>query len=290
VIDVSRDTGSNVCTVTGVATGTGGTAGAGSGSATTVQGRVEFTITSTTVPGGCRLTATPRTSGIASSSATLTTQIVGQPTQLGVVSNNSPHPAGSSSLTKVKVAVKDALGSRVTSSSLAITAALDSNTCASAGGGNVVISVSPATSGGQAEFEFTSNGAYSACLVSFTASGITGASATIVFTPGSADHLGCTFSPSTITANGSSTSVALVRLKDQSGNDISVGSYSVQLARSSGSYTTLVTANPQTMSNGLATFTVQSTTTIGTDTYTPSLYTGTLPTVVSNTTCTIVTQ
>lgn len=287
-IDVALTSGAGVCTVVGVLTGSGGSAGGGSGAATAVQGRVEFSVRSTTTPGSCSFLATPRTTGIVSSSASLTTQIVGSPTQLGVTANDSPHAAGSASLTKVTVAIRDALGSRATSSSLTITATLDTTTCTGAGGGNVVIAASGTTSNGQAVFQFTSNGAYTGCTVTFTASGLSSTTAAIVFTPGAADHLGCTFSPSTINDDGSSTSVGLVRVRDQSNNDLTTGSYSVTFSRSSGSgATTLLTSSPQTMTNGVVTFLVRSVAsgTTGTDTYTPALYTGTLPNVVANTTC-----
>lgn len=286
VIDVSVTSGASICTVAGVFTGTSGAAGGGSGTATAVQGRVEFTVRSTNTPGDCVITATPRTTSIAGSSATLTTKFQGAPTQLSVTANDSPHAAGSASLTKVTVALRDALGTIVTSSTTPITATLDTSTCMGAGGGNVVLSSSGATTGGRAEFRFTSNGAYSGCSVTFTATGVSSTTTTMVFTAGAADHLGCVFSPSQIVKDGSSISVGLVKLRDQANNDVTTGSYQVNFSRTSGDgVTTLVTTNPQTMSNGVASFTVRSTTTVGTDTYTPSLSSGTLPNVVANTGC-----
>ncbi len=290
-IDVQRTSGSAVCTVSSVVTGTSGSAGGGSGTATTVAGRAEFSVLSTSTPGTCVITAYPRVTTISSSSATLTTNITGTATQLAVTANDSPHSAGSASTTTLTVALKDALGSRVTSSTAAITATLDSSTCTGAGGGDVVIASSGATTQGQAVFKFTSNGSYSGCRVTFTSSGVSSTSATIVFTPGAADHLGCTFSPSAILNSGTSTSVALVYVKDQAGNNVLSGSYSILFSYTSGSgVTTLQTSNPQTMSSGVASYIVKSTTTVGTDTYTPSLYTNTtaLPYVVANSTCQIV--
>jgi hypothetical protein len=292
-IDASLSSGAGICVFNSVITGTGGSAGGGSATTTTVGGRAEFGVKSTAQIGTCTVTATPRASGISASSATLTTRIVGSPTQLAVTANDSPHPAGSASasLTKVTVVVQDALGSQVTSATNAITATLDSGSCTGAGGGDVVISSSGATSGGQAVFQFTSNGAYSGCRVNFSSGSLTSTSTTLVFTPGAADHLTCGFNPTVISATAGSTSVALVRVADQSGNALTTGSYSVNFSFTRGDgVTSLVTSNPQTMSNGVASFTVKSTGAVGTDTYTPSLSTGTLPNIVANQTCQIQTQ
>ncbi|MDE3102062.1 MAG: hypothetical protein KGJ98_07475 [Chloroflexota bacterium] len=292
IIDISLTSGAGVCTVVGVVTGTSGTYGGGAGTATDVNGRVEFSVQSTTTPGTCTFVATPRNTSISSGSGTLTTQIVGSATNLKVTANDSPHAAGSSSKTTVTVAIFDAVGHQVTgANSTSITATLDtSGSCTGAGGGSVGISSSnPITSsGGQAVFTFTSDGAYTGCAVTFTASGLSSASTTMVFTAGSADHLGCTFSPNPIIDDGSSTSAALVYVKDQVGNNLLSGSYSVNLTYQSGSgVTTLLTSNPQTMSSGVATFQVRSTTAVGTDTYKPSLASGSLPDAVADQSCQI---
>ncbi len=292
VINISLSSGAGVCTVTRVVTGTGGSFGGGTGTATTASGRVQFSVQSTTTPGACTFLVTPRTTGITSSSASLTTRLVGAATQVAVTKSTSPGSAGSASTTTVTVAIEDALGSRVSSATTTITPNLDSTSCTGAGGGNVVTTWFGATSGGLATFRFTSNGAYSGCIVTFTASGLSSTSATIVFTPGAADHLGCVFSPTVMAASGGS-SVALVHVEDQANNYLTTGSYSVQFSLSAGSgVSSLQTTNPQTMTSGVATFLVRATGPVGTDTYTPSLYTytRTLPNIVANHTCVIAAQ
>ncbi|MBU6422487.1 MAG: hypothetical protein KGQ88_00460, partial [Chloroflexi bacterium] len=199
----------------------------------------------------------------------------------------SPQSAGSASTTTVTVAIEDALGSRATSNSSAIAASLGTS-CTGAGGGNVVTASSGATTQGAAQFLFTSNGAYTGCVVTFTSSGLSGTSATIVFNPGAADHLGCTFSPTSIAASGGTTAVGLVNVEDQLNNNVNAGTFSVNFSGSGSGATSLQTTNPQTMSSGVATYIVKATGTVGTDTYTPSISSGgTLPTVVANQTCQI---
>jgi predicted phage gp36 major capsid-like protein len=53
----------------------------------------------------------------------------------------------------------------------------------------------------------------------------------------------------------------------------------------------LLTSNPQTTTNGSTVYTVRSTTTAGTDIYTPAVTSGSSPTLAgTNTTCTISVQ
>ena len=293
-IDVTLTSGAGVCTIVGVVSPATGTYGGGSATATTVNGRVQFTVQSSYTPGTCTFLATPRTSGITSSSATLTTRIVGTATQLVVTKNTSPVAASASSVITVTVAVEDAVGDRISNSTATVTASLDSSSCTGAGGGNVTGTSSATASSGYATFTFTSAGAYSGCVVTFSSSGLSNATATIVYTPGSADHLGCVFTPTSIPANTSYTAVGLVTVRDVLGNVVNSGSYSVNFVYSSsdphgGVATSLQTASPQTMTNGTAAFTVKATGTIGTDTYTPSIASGgTLS--GTNTTCQIAAQ
>jgi adhesin/invasin len=280
-ITVTRDAASaNICKVTAVATGTqvGGIAD-GSATATAANGRTDFTVQATSTPGTCNFTATTNNTSIAGSSATLTTQIVGAANKLAVSSNDSPHAAGPQSLTTVTVDVQDVNGLRVTSATNPITASLDSGTCTGAGGGSVVVASSGATSQGRATFTFTSNGAYSGCVVTFSATGLNSTTATIVFTAGPADHLTCSFSPLAIVNDGASTSTSTVRVRDTLGNTVTTGSYSVTFTRTAGTFTTLLTSNPQTTSGGSTTFTVRSTTTPGSDTYRGDITSGSSPTL-----------
>jgi hypothetical protein len=115
----------------------------------------------------------------------------------------------------------------------------------------------------------------------------------MTWTAGGADHLTCSFSPIAIINDASSTSNATVKVRDSLGNTQSAGSYSVTFSRNSGVSTTLLTSNPQTTSGGSATYTVKSTTTLGTDNYGAAITSGsspTLPLVVANGTCNISVQ
>jgi len=283
VITVTRDSSSaNMCTITGSTQGTGATWSAGSGSATAVSGRVRFTFTATSTPGNCLEQTTTSSSSIAGSSATLTTQLVGAPNKLAVTSNDSPHPAGANSATTIVVQVNDVNGNRVTSSTNAITATRDDNTCTGAGGGSALpATVTQSAVQGVTTFTITSNGAYSACSYTFTSTGLTSTSTTMAWTPGGADHLTCSFSPLQIVSDGASTSTATVRVRDTLGNTVTTGSYSVTFSRTAGTSTTLLTSNPQQTSGGSTTFTVRSIDNAhqGTDTYRGDVTSGSSPTL-----------
>ena len=291
-IDVTLMSGAGVCTIVGIVSPATGSYGGGTATGTTVNGRVQFTVQSTNTPGTCTFTASPRTSGIASSSASLTTRIVGAATQLAVTKNTSPVTASASSSITVSVAVEDAVGSRVSNSGASISASPGTSSCTGAGGGNVGGTTSATASSGVATFTFTSKGAYSGCNVTFSSSGLSSTIATIVFNPGAADHLGCSFSPTSFAASSSTYAVALVQVEDALGNAVNSGTYAVNFTYQSsdshgGIATTLQTTNPQTMSSGLATYQVKGTGTVGTDTYIPSISSGGSLTG-TNTTCQIV--
>jgi adhesin/invasin len=314
VLTATRDSNSaNVCSITAVPTGTGASFSAGSGSATAVNGVVQFTLTAQTTPGSCIMAITTSNTAIAGTSATLTTQLTGAPNKLAIGSNTGTAPATTTNgtCTKanfaagtitdngciiVRVLVQDVNGNRVTgpSGSVVVTAALDANTCTGAGGGNVnVASATDTASSGRATFAFNSAGAYSGCSVTFSSPNLTSVTTTMVWTAGGADHLTCAFSPIAIVNDASSTSNATVRVRDQLGNTVTTGSYSVTFSRNSGTSTTLLTSNPQTTSGGSTTYTVKSTTTTGTDNYGAAITSGstpTLPLVVANGTCNISVQ
>jgi adhesin/invasin len=289
VLTTSRDSGANVCNIVGNPTGTAGAWSSSNGQATVVQGRVEFTVQSTSVPGQCTWTTTTNNTSVAGSSGTLTTQIVGVANRLSINSNNSPHPAASggtcattgtntdASCTLITVGVRDANGSLVTSDSgRAITATFDANSCSGAGGGAPTVRASTATSGGIATFAISSTGAYPGCTITFASSGIQGVNTTAVWTAGGVTHLSCSFSPSPIVSDGSSTSTATVTAADANNNTVTNGSYSINFSRTGGSATTQLTTSPQPTSSGVAYFVVKSQLGIsGSDTYTPSIASGT---------------
>jgi len=314
VITATRDSsGSSVCKFTGVPTGTTASFSDGSATATVVSGQVQFTLTAQTTPGTCPISITTNNAAVAGTSTTLTTQLTGAPNKLLINSNDTPHPAadptgvtcskatfaaGTStnpSCTIVRVTLNDVNGNRVTgNSTTVVTATTDANTCTGAGGGDVAtVATTDTASSGRTTFAFTSKGAYSACSVTFSSTGLTSVTTTMTWTAGGADHLNCSFSPRTIVSDGSSTSNGTVRVRDVNGNTVTTGSYSISFSGTS-TATTQVTSSPQTSSNGSAVFTVKSINLAnGTDTYTPSITSGsspTLPLVAPNTTCQITAQ
>ena len=302
VVTVSKDTGANVCNIIGVITGSGGSYGTSSGTATAVQGRVEFNVQATTTPGTCTFSATTNNASVAGSSASLQTQITGVANKLTVSSNDSPHPAAATgtctvagtgdtnaSCTHIVVGVRDANGSLITNDNgRTITATFDTSSCTGAGGGTPVVSASTTTSGGLATFAIKSAGAYPACNITFSASGVTGVNALAAWTSGGVDHLACSFAPNPIVPDGASTSTGTVSAKDVNNNTVTSGSFSVNFTRTAGATTTLTTSNPQTTTAGNAYFTVKSQSGIvGTDTYTPSISSGT---TLPATTCSVSVQ
>jgi hypothetical protein len=306
-LSITRDSGAGVCNMIGITQGTG-SVGPGSSSVTVSQGRADVTVQSTSTPGSCTFTSTTNNASIAGSSATLQTQIVGVANRITITSNDSPHPASAAgtctvagsqagtntnvSCTTIVVAVRDANGALVTGDNgRAITATLDASSCTGATPGNATLSDSTTTSNGQATFVFKSPGAYPNCRITFSSGSLTGNSTTVTWTGGGADHLACSFAPNPIPADGSAVSVGTVTVRDSAGNVVN-GSYSVNFSRTGGGgATTLVSASPQTTTNGYAYFTVRSTSngTVGTDTYTPSLAAG-VTLAGTNTSCSITVQ
>jgi hypothetical protein len=302
VLSITRDAGStNVCTVTGITQGTSTGFSAGGGNATAVSGRVAFTVQGTSQPGQCLVITTTNNSSIAGSSASLTTQIVGAANKVGIISNDSPHSAAAAgtcptsgtatnaSCTTILVGLQDVYGSLITSSSGAvITATPDSGTCAGSGGGNVTLANSTTTAAGKATFTFVSAGAYTGCTITFSATNVSSVNTTAVWTAGGADHLTCSFFPTPLPPNSTSTSTAQVLVRDGLGNTVTAGTYSVSFTRTLGTQTTQLTPSPQSTSNGVVNFQVRAGGTVGTDTYGPALASGSLP--GTNTTCTITIQ
>ena len=302
VLTVTRDAGStNICTITGVTQGSSTGFSSGGGNATAVSGRVAFTVAGTSTPGTCLMFITTNNSSISGSNATLTTAIVGAPNKLGIISNDSPHNAATGgtcpvsgtatnpSCTRIVVGVQDVNGALNTSDNgRTITATPDSGTCTASGGGNVTLANSTTTSAGKATFAFTSGGAYSGCTITFSNASVTSVNTIAVWTAAGADHLACVFFPTPIPPNGAAQSTGTVSVRDSLGNVITTGTFSVNLNRTLGTSTTQLTSSPQTTSGGFANFVVRAGTTTGTDTYLPSLSSGSLP--GTNTGCSIQVQ
>lgn len=291
-ITISRSSGATVCNV----------AGSGSAGPTTVTaGIANFTITSTTTPGTCSFDATTNNTTIAGSSASLTTLVVGAPNKLAATTSGSPALAGdTANAPTVVVTLQDANGNRITGPAgqgVPIMVTYTTSTTTGSGcpsvltpvNGTVVNTGATTISAGRATFTFNSTAATSGCTLTFSdGTGVSSTTATVAFTPGSATGLSCTFSPTVIAADGAAQSTATVSIVDSNGNPTNTGTYSVSFSRQSGTSTTLLTSSPQNSSNGVATFTVRSTTTAGTDVYQASAtVTGT---TASTSTCQIVTR
>ena len=294
-ISISRNTGSSVCA----------DAGAGSAGPTTVSnGSAYFLITSTATPGTCQWAATTNATGITGATATLTTVITGSPQQLAIQGNASPKAADGSATLRVTVALRDANNQPDTTPSdqVTVTATMGSGctgTKADGSAGTVTFSdgttaaktaatgsysaftnvtdktlgtfTASSASTNYARFVFKSTFATAGCTVTFTdGSLVSSTTATIVFTAGGPAGVACAFSPAYIVSDGSSTSIGTVSMVDGQKNLATQGTFSVSFSRTSGSSTTLLTSSPQNTSNGVASFTVRSSTSqvTSTDTYT----------------------
>jgi hypothetical protein len=301
VITITRDSGStNVCNVVGVTQGSSAAFSLGGGNATAANGRVAFTIGGTSTPGQCTFFVTTNNTSIAGTSATLTTQIVGSPNKIGIVSNNTPKNVFNSgtcqttggstdtSCTTIVVSIQDVNGATVTSDTGRTVTGVPGSGCTGAGGGNVTARGATTTSSGLATLVFSSAGAYPQCTITIQSAGIQSVNAVTTWNPGGADHLACVFFPTPIPPNSTSISSATVSVNDPFNNVVTAGTYSVSFARVTGTQTTLLTSSPQNTSGGYAVFNVRSNATTGTDTYGPAMASGSLP--GSNTTCTVTVQ
>jgi hypothetical protein len=303
-ITISRTSGASVCN-----NGLGG----GSGGPTTVTGGTAyFAITSTSTPGTCAWQATSNATNVTAANATLTTVITGAANNLAIAGNASPKAADGYATLRVTVALKDASGNPFTTptSQVTVTATLGSGCSGTKADGNTgsvgfndpankppndpitpgpiqgtttahtaaTGSYSGAGNGGgstnYARFVFRSTYATPGCTVSFTdGATVSSTTATLVFTAGGPAGVACAFSPKSIAADNSSTSLATVSIVDAQKNLATTGTYSVGFSKTGGAaQTTLLTASPQNTSNGIATFSVKSDSAVGqqTDTYTAS--------------------
>jgi hypothetical protein len=204
------------------------------------------------------------------------------PNKLGGSSSDSPKPPGGT--ITLTVDLQDVNGLRITSSTALVTLQLDATTCTGAAAGNVTAPSGQAApaSQGRATFTLRSDGAYPGCVVTLSSAGVTSTNTIVRFDAGAPDHLTCTFAPPAILGDGISLATATVRVRDAAGNPVTTGGpWSIVFVRATGSFTTLVSANPQLTSGGTASFTVHSTTTLGIDGYNASINPGTQPTLPS---------
>ena len=274
----SVDNGS-VCSISP----TSSTIAAGSSSTTS-------TLTMTGVPGSCTVTAA--STGLTSGSKTATSTAAGPASKLAITANtctNTPTTANTPGSTcAVTFQVQDASGNPVfvatpvtlnlykTGTTTACSATTVSTTPAG-GAGNPATATTAGATGSTVKFTI-SDAVAQVCDATGSSTAFTGGTATgtASFTGfGAAATLApISFSPNPIPANGVATSSVTVCVRDASGNKVTSGTGStdtISLIKTvNGGGTTMVTSNPQAAVAGCATFTVQSTTTAGTDTYTAS--------------------
>ena len=279
VIATRVTTSSGVCAIGGI----------GAVASAAIQGRVDFVVTTTTLPGTCRFTVTTNNSSITGTQATMTTQLVGAASKLAVTGTDSPKTAGSTAGLTVTVDIQDAVGRRVTGSSALVTLQLDAASCTGAAPGTVYAPGGTAMTAlqGRVTFQLSSFGAYPGCVVTLNSASLTGTNTTVRFDPGGADHLTCVFLPTAIVGNGSSLATATVQVRDARENPVTAGGpYSVTFVRATGGVTTIVTSSVLNTSNGAVTFTVRSNAsgTFGVDSYNAQITAGSQPSLPNPTT------
>ena len=174
--------------------------------------------------------------------------------------------AGASVSPAVKVQIQDASGNLVTSATDNITLAIGTNP----GSGTLAGTATVAAVGGEATFSNLSiNKTGTGYTLAASSGSLTGAtSSTFNITPGVASLATSTITaaPTSITANGVSTSTVTVQLKDANGNNLTSSGGAVTLSTSLGSLGA-VTDN----ANGTYTATLTSGTSVGTATITGAL-------------------
>jgi len=248
------------------------------------------TLTITGVPGSCTVTAA--STGLTSGSKTATVTAAGPASKLAITANtctNTPTTANTASSTcYVTFQVQDASGNPVfvvtpitlnlyKTGTTTLCSATTLSTTPAGGAGNPATASTLGATGSTVKFTI-SDAVAQVCDATGSSTAFTGGTATgtASFTGfGAATNLGApTFTPNPIPANGVATSSVTVCVRDASGNKVTSGTGSsdtISLIKTTNAgATTMLTSNPQAATAGCATFTVQSTTTVGTDTYTAS--------------------
>lgn len=255
-----------------ITAGQTGTAGSG-----TTQ-----TLSITGVPGTCTVTASA--TGLTSGSKSATIAASGPATQLAITSNTCSNTPTTSmtpgSTCDVVVQLKDAAGNNSFTAGVAITltltktgstctATINSSTPALTAGTGTQVATGPTGAGGNVDFVLSDVKAET-CTATATSGGLTTAAGSVSFTGfGAATQLTLRPTAQTLPANGVATGTLTACVRDAAGNIITTNNGdSVSLLKTvNGSASNVVSANPTTTSSGCASFTVQATTTIGTDTY-----------------------
>jgi len=206
-ITVTRQGSFAFCRIIAVVQGLLPSIGADGVSGTATGPVVQFTVSSTTLPGTCLIAVTGNVA-VGGTTIALNTRVVGPASRLAVSSGGgatqpasltgscsiagvSAHNNDDPSCVVVTVDIQDLNGLRVTGDNArVVTATLDATTCAGGGRGDVTIQGSTSSSasvgtstaaGGRATFVLSSHGPYSGCRIAFTAPFLTGSSTTEVW-------------------------------------------------------------------------------------------------------------
>ena len=236
----------------------------------------------TGVPGTCTVTASA--TGLTSGSKSATIAASGPASQVVITSNtcsNTPTTTQTPGSTCDVIAqIQDAAGNPVftagtpitltlTKTGSTCTATINSATPALTAGAGTQVATAPTSSSGKVDFVLSDTKAET-CTATATSGTLTSASAPVSFTGfGSATQLTLKPAAQTLPANGVATGTLTACVRDAGGNIITTNNGdSVSLLKTvNGGASNIVSANPTTTSGGCASFTVQATTTIGTDTY-----------------------
>ena len=232
--------------------------------ANTVTGAASFTGCSIDKTGTYTLTATA--SALTSAVSTSLTISAGSAAKLAFTTNPSSSTGGTTFGTQPVVAVQDAAGNTVTSSSASITLSITTPA-----GATLTCSTNPRTaSSGVATFAGCKIDITGTYTLTAAAGGLTSAlSTSLTITTGTASKLAFTTSPSNTTRNVVFATQPVVTVQDAGGNTVT-SSTSITLSITSGGATLTCTQNPASASSGVATFAGCRISTAGTFTLTAS--------------------
>jgi trimeric autotransporter adhesin len=244
--------------------------------ANTVAGVAAFAGCSIDKSGTYTLTATA--SALTSAVSPSFTISAGSATKLVFTTSPSSSTGGTAFGTQPVVAVQDAMGNTVTSSTASVTLSITTPL-----GASLTCTTNPRTaSSGVASFagcKIDRTGTYT---LTAATGGLTSAlSTSLTITAGSATKLAFTMSPSNTARNVAFTTQPVVTVQDAGGNTVTSSSTSITLSITSGGATLTCTQNPTSASSGVAIFVGCRINTAGTFTLTGSA-SGGLTSAVSN--------
>ncbi len=193
---------------------------------TAVAGVATFAGCKIDKSGSYTLTATSAT--LATDTSTGFTIAVGVAAKLGYSAQPSAVVAGVAISPAVAVAVQDAGGNTVTTSSVTVTTAIGTNP----GGGTLSGTLSVAASSGVATFSNLSiNKTATGYTLNTTSTGLTASiSSTFNVTPGAASKLAVTVQPTNVVAGASITPTVTVAVQDANSNTVTTSSATVTMA------------------------------------------------------------